>query len=131
MAKLASIKVSSTLVETARAEGALFQRSTGGQLEHWARVGRAIEASPDFDYARVRAALSGAEDAGTLSAEERAVFLDSFGDALGQPLPEEDKFWAGRRRRGGGVGLDERGQLIQSSPGGGRKPLRKKPRGGA
>lgn len=131
MAKLASIKVSSTLVQTARAEGALLQRSTGGQLEHWARVGRAIEASPDFDYGRVRAALSGSQDAGELTAEERAVFLDSFGDALSQPLPQEEQFWADRRHRGGGVGLDERGHLVQGLPGGRRKAVRKKTLGNA
>lgn len=126
MAKLASIKVSSTLLETARAEAALFHRSAGGQLEHWARVGRAIEASPDFDYARVRAALSGQLDAAALSAEERALFLDGFGEALAQPLPAEQAFWAGRRQRGGGVGRDEEGQMTQALPGGGHKVLRPK-----
>ena len=131
MPKLASIKVSSTLVETARAEGAQFQRSTGGQLEHWARVGRAIEASPDFDYARIRAALGGSGDAAALSAEERAVFLDSLGEALAQPMPAEERFWDERRQRGGGVGLNERGQAIQGLPGGGRKLVRKKACGDA
>ena len=131
MAKLASVKVSSNLLETARAEAALFQRSAGGQLEHWARVGRAIESSPDFDYARVRAALSGDADAGALTAEERAVFLDGFGEALAQPLPEEERFWAERRSRGGGVGLDERGRLVRATPGGGREVVQKKKRGGA
>jgi hypothetical protein len=57
------------------------------------------EPSPDIDYARVRAALNGREDASDLSAEERAVFLDYFGDALAQPLTQEKEFWAERRRQ--------------------------------
>jgi hypothetical protein len=131
MPKLASIKVSSALLDTAKAEAALFQRSAGGQLEHWARVGRAIEASPDFDYARVRAALNGQLDAAALTAEERAVFLDGLGEALAQPLPAEEQFWAERRKRGGGVGLDDQGRLVQGLPGGARKVLRKKARADA
>jgi hypothetical protein len=72
---------------------------------------------------KLRAALSGHADAGELSAEDRAVFLDSFWDALARPLSLEEAFWAERRRRGGGVGLDERGRLVQAMPGGRRKPL--------
>ena len=83
-----------------------------------ARFNTSHMAKLDFDYARVRAALSGALDAGTLSAEERSAFLKSFGDALAQPLPGEEMFWSARRRRGGGVGLDERGQLIWALPSG-------------
>jgi hypothetical protein len=78
---------------------------------------------------RLQAALSGYEDAGELSAQERAMFLDSFGDALTQPLNQEKAFWAERRHRGGGVGLDGRGRLMQATPGGGHKPVRKKSRG--
>ncbi|RUT80870.1 hypothetical protein EOD15_33995, partial [Mesorhizobium sp. M7A.T.Ca.US.000.02.2.1] len=39
-ARLASVKLSSQLVEDARSEGAIMNRSISGQLEYWATIGR-------------------------------------------------------------------------------------------
>jgi hypothetical protein len=128
MSKLASIKVSSTLVESAKAEASLFQRSAGGQVEHWARLGRALESSPDFDHNRLREALTGIGDASALTAEERVAFLEVYGNVLARPLPEEEQFWEERRKGGLGVGMDGRGKLVRGSPGGDEKEVTAKRR---
>lgn len=39
-----SIRVGSELFDTAREEGALMSRSAAQQIEHWARMGAALEA---------------------------------------------------------------------------------------
>ncbi|MGH7818273.1 MAG: TA system antitoxin ParD family protein, partial [Candidatus Binatia bacterium] len=50
-----AIKLSDEIVETARGEGRVMGRSIAGQVEHWARLGRAVERAPGFGYDRVRA----------------------------------------------------------------------------
>lgn len=52
MAKI-TVRLESELVEDARRYGQLFNRSTAGQIEHWAKLGRAIEASPDFGIRQI------------------------------------------------------------------------------
>jgi hypothetical protein len=39
-----SLRVSQSLFVSARAEGELLSRSTAQQVEHWARIGRQVEA---------------------------------------------------------------------------------------
>ncbi|MDG6078947.1 hypothetical protein E3U23_07050 [Erythrobacter litoralis] len=41
-----AVRLSVALVERARDEGEIHSRSISGQVEHWARLGIAIEASP-------------------------------------------------------------------------------------
>lgn len=53
----AAIKLSDQFVDLARGEGQVMGRSIAGQVEHWARLGRAVERSPGFAYERVRAVL--------------------------------------------------------------------------
>ena len=90
-------------------------------------MGRALESSPDFDHNRLREALTGTGDAGTLSAEERVAFLEVYGNVLARPLPEEAQFWEERRNRGLGVGMDS-GKLVRGLAGGGEEEVTAKPR---
>jgi hypothetical protein len=55
------LRVSNELAETARQHGQLFNRSMAGQVEHWAQIGRAIEASPDFSIRKIAELLAVAE----------------------------------------------------------------------
>jgi hypothetical protein len=52
-----SVKIADEEMEIVRKESAVQSRSIAGQIAHWLRIGRAIERSPTFDYARFRAAL--------------------------------------------------------------------------
>ena len=69
----ASVKLKADLVDDARKEAELFNRSLGGQIEHWARVGRALEGAPQFSTERVRATLMGRLKMEELSAAEREL----------------------------------------------------------
>lgn len=51
------LRVDSDLFEVAKQHGQLFNRSIAGQIEHWARIGRAIEAAPDFSMRQVAEVL--------------------------------------------------------------------------
>lgn len=90
----ASVKLKADLVDDARKEAELFNRSLGGQIEHWARVGRALEGAPQFSTERVRATLMGRLKMEELSAAERRAVLDSMFFWLGNPSAEEKDEYA-------------------------------------
>ena len=70
-----AVKVSSDLVMAAEQEARVWSRSMAGQIEHWARLGRAIEAQPDVDLGRIRAALTGTLAFDALNVNERPMAL--------------------------------------------------------
>ena len=47
-----SVKLGDELMNLVRRESALQSRSVAGQITHWARIGRAIDRSGNFDHAR-------------------------------------------------------------------------------
>lgn len=71
----AAIKLSDSFVALARKEGGVMGRSIAGQVEHWARLGRAIERAPGFDYERIREVLAARASFDDLGADEQAVAL--------------------------------------------------------
>lgn len=56
------VRVSQEIAESARQHAALYRRSAGEQLEHWARLGRAVEASPDFSTLQIAKMLTASID---------------------------------------------------------------------
>jgi hypothetical protein len=110
-----SIKLSDDIMKIVRRESELQSRSIAGQIAHWVRIGRAIEKSGNFDHARINAALAGDIETTALSDEEKDVWLDSFVEAMGQPGAGEGSFFARRRQRGLGTGLDEAGNLVRET----------------
>lgn len=47
------VRVPESLYQDAKEAAVLFSRSASGQLEHWARLGQAVEASPDLSTIQV------------------------------------------------------------------------------
>lgn len=101
---LASVKLSRPLVDMARLEAATFSRSIGGQIEHWARLGRALEEQASFNAARARAALAG-------SREERNRY-DALDAAMRVADPDEAAAMAELGRSSSAAGYDEDGKLV-------------------
>ena len=97
----AAIKLSDRFVDLARSEGRVMGRSIAGQVEHWARLGRAVERAPGFDYERIRSVLSARASFDDLAADERAVALAEL-DAYLEDLPREHdaEFFAKLRAAG-------------------------------
>ena len=110
-----SIKISNTEMDVLRDESKLFGRSIAGQAEHWMRIGRAIEQSGHFNYKKIQAVLKGTLNPDHLNRDEQEVYLDDFIDAMKQPQPEMDKYFADRNEVGLGVGLDNDNNLIYAS----------------
>ncbi len=68
-------RISAVLFRVADRVGSLFSRKASQQIEHWANLGRTLEALPTVDMKRVVRALQAKVDFDTLSTEERAVHL--------------------------------------------------------
>lgn len=122
MSTLASIKLPADLVEDARVEGALFSRSISGQVEHWARLGQALEAMPGFPLSRVRAALEGKVDEAALSDDELSL-LDEL--RFAEPPDDVRAFYAELGARSGAVGLNDAGEIERVGADGGIEIVRK------
>lgn len=48
---ITAVRLSKEIIESARKQADLQTRSIAGQIEHWARLGRAIEAAPRAEKA--------------------------------------------------------------------------------
>ncbi|MEA2626859.1 MAG: hypothetical protein QOD06_2904 [Candidatus Binatota bacterium] len=96
-----AIKLSDEFVTIARREGRLMGRSIAGQVEHWARLGRAVERAPGFGFERVRAVLSAEASFDDLTADEQAVALAEIEQHLEHlPRDRDEEFFARLRAAG-------------------------------
>lgn len=84
-----AVKLSDDLVETARRASRLWSRSMTQQIEHWARIGRALERAGDVSSARIRQALTAELDFDDLSVDERAAVLGSVEQMVVRPHGDE------------------------------------------
>lgn len=84
-----AVKLSDELVESARHESAIYSRSMTQQIEHWARIGRAVERTGAFGE-RVRAALEAELQFDALCAEEKLTYLSELERAVHMPSGDRD-----------------------------------------
>lgn len=106
------------LVEAAAVEGARHSRSTKQQLDHWARVGRAVSTHHSTARRRVEAALEGTLALRDLSPEERLVTNAEVDAALTERLGTVDYGDILAAEGVVTVALDDDGRLVRHGPGG-------------
>jgi hypothetical protein len=106
------------LLDSAAVEGARQSRSAKQQLDHWARVGRAVSSRHTAARQKVEAALAGELELTELSEEEGVVFNAEISAAIQESLAEADY---GRLLAGRGittVALNEDGEMVEHRPDG-------------
>ncbi|MGV9713715.1 TA system antitoxin ParD family protein [Gordonia sp. NPDC003424] len=106
------------LMDSAAIEGARQSRSAKQQLDHWARVGRAVSNQQSAARRRVEAALAGDTPLRELSDDEGVVFNAEISAAVQESLARTDY---GRVLAGRGVttvAINEAGELVQYRPDG-------------
>jgi hypothetical protein len=111
-------RVASDLMDSAAAEGARQSRSAKQQLDHWARVGRAVSSQHTASRRRVEAALAGQLATGELTVEEGVVFNAEISAAIEENLARTDY---GATLAGQGVttvALNEDGDIVEHRPDG-------------
>lgn len=112
------IRMAADLVDSAAAEGARQSRSAKQQLDHWARVGRAVSSQHSASRRRVEAALSGDLDLSDLTVEEGVVFNSEISAAIEENLTRTHY---GHVLAAGGVttvALDDAGDIVEYHPDG-------------
>ena len=111
-------RVAADLLDSAAVEGARQSRSAKQQLDHWARVGRAVSSQQTVARRRVESALAGDLELGELSVEEGVVFNAEIAAAVQEKLAESNygKLLADRGITT--VALNEEGEIVEHRPDG-------------
>ncbi len=105
-------------LDAAAEEGPRQSRSAKQQLDHWARVGRAVSAHTSAARRRVEAALEGSLPERELSPDERVVFNAEV-DATISEAARTARFGEVLAARGvTTVALDDDGRLVRYHPDG-------------
>ena len=106
------------LIDSAAAEGARQSRSTKQQLDHWARVGRAVSTQQSASRRRVEAALAGDLEIGELTVEEGVVFNAEISAAIEENLARANYGDVLTARGVTTVALNDAGELVEHRPDG-------------
>lgn len=106
------------LVDAAAVEGARQSRSAKQQLDHWARVGRAVSSQGSYSWRRIEAALQGTLPMRELSGEEGAVFNAEIEARIEERLNAVSTTDLLRSEGKTTVSLDKDGNLVRRSPDG-------------
>jgi hypothetical protein len=111
-------RVAADLVDSAAAEGARQSRSAKQQLDHWARVGRAVSSHQTASRRRVEAALAGDLDTNRLSDDEGLVFNAEISAAIEESLAGTDYGAALSAQGITTVALNDDGDIVEYRPDG-------------
>jgi hypothetical protein len=106
------------LVDSAAAEGARQSRSAKQQLDHWARVGRAVSSQHTASRRRVEAALAGDLAMRELTVEEGVVFNAEISAAIEESLARTNYGDVLAARGITTVALNEAGDIVEHRPDG-------------
>jgi hypothetical protein len=106
------------LVDSAAAEGARQSRSAKQQLDHWARVGRAVSSQHTAARRRVEAAVAGDLATNELTVEEGVVFNAEISAAIEESLARTHYGDALAARGITTVALNEAGDIVEHQPDG-------------
>jgi hypothetical protein len=103
---MSQLRISDELFAAAKSEADQMHRKVGGQVEHWATLGRLLERS--VSYQHVKAFLAGTLAIDQLSSLEHAIVLQSITDEVAafsregrikEHLARQDAIGAGSRAR--------------------------------
>lgn len=111
-------RIAADLMDSAAAEGARQSRSAKQQLDHWARVGRAVSSHQTAARRRVEAALAGDLDTSRLTDDEGLVFNAEITAAIDESLAAADYGAALSARGITTVALNDHGDIVEYRPDG-------------
>lgn len=116
-------RIAADLFDSAAVEGKRQSRSAKQQLDHWARVGRAVSMRQTAARRRVEAALAGELPERDLTVEERTVFNAELDVSLADAASRTSFGEVLAARGVTTVALDADGQLRRYHPDGTSSPL--------
>ena len=108
----ASIKISSDFLDEVRREAEVAHRSTGAQVEYWAKLGRAFEGRSDFTGDQAREALTGKKMLDGRDEDEMAGVWERVTDMFAEPDQAARDYFAKLGEQDGACGVDENGDIV-------------------
>lgn len=90
-------RIESDLYDAAKSVGGVMSRSAAQQINHWARLGRELEAARDISHKDIVDVLAGASSYDALSAREQALVRVEWDERISAArgsLNFEDEFHA-------------------------------------
>ena len=111
-------RVAADLMEAAALEGERQSRSAKQQLDHWARVGRAVSAQTSAARHREEAALAGELPEHDLTEQERIVFNAELDAAISESVRAVSFGEVLAARGVTTVAVDDQGRLTRYHPDG-------------
>ena len=111
-------RVAADLMESATVEGARQSRSAKQQLDHWARVGRAVSSHTSASRRRIEAAMAGDADLDDLNADEAVVFNAEITAGIEESLAGANYGDVLAARGVTTVALNDEGEIVQYRPDG-------------
>lgn len=114
------VKLSQQLVEEAKESAKLFHRSLTGQIEHWATLGRVLEARLDGDnLASLLAEQESLKITQASHPHQRAELLTALGEYLQQKPAQQNHEWLNELKGIPLYGIKaETGEIIRRNPDG-------------
>jgi ParD-like antitoxin of type II bacterial toxin-antitoxin system len=112
----APTRIDDDLFEAAQHTGPLMSRSAAQQVNHWARIGRALETAKSVSHRKVIEVLAGSCDYDELSDEEQAIIRAEWSERVEttrNDLNLAEEFAAAGRPY---VELDADGNVVRRDP---------------
>jgi uncharacterized protein (DUF4415 family) len=110
-------RIDRALFEAAKAAGELHSRSAAQQLDHWARVGRELEASPSVTHDEIARVLAGQASYDTLSERAQASVRASWNEQVAERIDALDLTDHLRATGQPWVEADADGNVVVREPG--------------
>ncbi len=109
-------RVDGELYEMAQAMAKVQSRSAAQQIDHWARIGRELESSPNVTNQAVQLVLAGKTSYDTLSEESQAVVRAIWQERVAERLAGLDLTTELRETGDAWAEADADGNLIARDP---------------
>ena len=116
MAGTAPTRIDEDVATAAKAAGELLSRSAAQQVNHWARIGRELEASKTVSQRDIAQVLGGRSAYDALNVREQAIVRAEWNErmtALREGLDLAAEFSAAGQ---GWVEADEGGNVVEQAP---------------
>src|SRR5690348_16868505 len=116
MAGSAPTRIDEDVTSAAKAAAELLSRSTAQQVNHWARIGRELEASKSVSQRDIAEVLGGRSSYDALNVREQAIVRAEWTErmtALREGLDLAAEFSAAGE---GWVEADEHGRVVERAP---------------
>ena len=105
-------RIDGALFAAAKSSGARNSRSAAQQLDHWARIGRELEASTTLRHREIEAVLAGGGAYDALQEREQAVVRAAWDEGLAERLDTFDLRQVIAAQGVGWVENDDQGNLT-------------------